>query len=139
MLNDAIASALPTLRAEAEAMMVDSCRIERQTGTTISDAPPFDEVPTYETVYEGKCRVQRPSVGVGQNDADAGMHQFGVDALTAQLPLSALGIERKDRLTVTALGDVSDPELLNVVATVRSNAAKTHATKRVLVCEEVVS
>ena len=56
----------------------------------------------------------------------------------AQLPLSATGIPRGARVTVTAIGDTTDPDLLGLVATVRANLTKTHPTKRTLVCEEVI-
>ena len=57
MLAHDIASALPLLRAEAEALMVDACVIAYPTGTTAG--PGGEDVTTYgDPVYEGRCKVQ---------------------------------------------------------------------------------
>ena len=69
-----------------------------------------------------------------------------------QVPLAALGVKADDRVTITAVNGIddyealraaflanplegSDPESLGLVASVRTNQHKTHATKRTLVCE----
>lgn len=137
MLADAIRAALPELRAEAERTMVDSCTIRRPNGTTL-DPETLEEVPAYLDVYAGPCRVQR-SGALSPGEQAPGGYEFGVDAVLSQLPLSATGILRGDVFTVTAVGDISDPDLLDVVATVQANLTKTHATKRTLVCEQVAS
>lgn len=136
MIGDDIAAALPELRAQAESMMVDTCVIERPTGSEPSPTPPFEMVDTYATVYEGKCRVQRPGSSVGNNESVTGGVEFGINAATFQLPLSAAGVRRGDRVRVTGIGS-SDPDLLGLTATVKANLTKTHPTKRTLVCEEV--
>ena len=115
--------------------MVDSCRIERATGTTI-DPDTLAEVPVYETVYEGRCRVQRPG-SLAPRESVAGGFEFGINTVTLQAPLSATGVRKYDRATVTAIADTTDPDLLGLVATVRANLTKTHPTKRTLICEEV--
>ena len=130
-----IAAALPELRAAAESLMVDSCRIERATGTTI-DPDTLAEVPVYETVYEGKCRVQRPG-SLAPRESVAGGFEFGIDTVEVQAPLSAAGLRKYDRVTMTDVADTTDPDLLGLVATVRANLTKTHPTKRTLICEEV--
>jgi len=66
-----------------------------------------------------------------------GGFEFGVKSLLAQLPLSAVGVERGMRVTVVGVGPLTDLDLLDVVATVQANLSKTHPTKRTLVCEEV--
>ena len=135
MLADAIREVLPVLRAEAEAMMVDSCTVTRADGGTQMDPVTLEEVPTSTTVWSGKCRVQRSGALSPREASGAAGFEFGIDSLLIQLPLSATGIKRGDVLTVTAA--TGDPDLLNVKATVQANMAKTHATKRTLVCEEV--
>lgn len=137
MLNDAITAALPQLRTEAEAMMVDHCTIKRQTGTTISDVPPFDEVPTYEPVWSGKCRVQTQARVVG--DAAAGEHTFTVEQLILQLPIDGTDVVREDDVA-TIDESPNDPAQVGRVLIVRGGTrGKTHATKRSLACEEVSS
>jgi len=89
----------------------------------------------FETAYEGPGRIQRPGTQPAQTVS--GEVEFGIGTVYAQLPLSATGIKRNARVTVLAIGDTTDPDLLGVVATVQANLTKTHPTKRTLVCEEV--
>ena len=116
--------------------MTDTVKVERDTGRVTPDPVTLEEVPIFDVVHEGKARVQR-SGQLSPRELVAGEVEFGVNALMVQLPLSALGIKKGDRVTVTAVDAVSDPDLLGLVATVQANLAKTHATKRTLVCEEV--
>lgn len=135
MLWDDIAAALPELRAHAVSMMRDIVIVERQTGTT-TDPVTLEETPTYSTIYSGGARVQR-SGQLAPRDQVAGEVEFGLNALMIQAPLSAVGIRKGDRVTVTSVGIETDPDLLGLVATVQANLTKSHPTKRTLVCEEV--
>ena len=135
-LGSDLAAALPELRAQAESMMFDTVRVERETGTTTPDPVTLEEVPVFEVVRESKARVQR-SGQLSPHETVAGEVEFGVNALMVQLPLSATGVKKGDRVTVVAVDAASDPDLLGLVATVQANLTKSHATKRTLVCEEV--
>ena len=136
-LADSIAAALPGLRAEAESLMVDACTITRPgTGTgTVNETTGEVTPPAPTTVYAGKCRVQRPGASTSQNST-AGDYEIGVNTLLVQLPVTALGVKRGDDFTLTAVGPLTDADLLGSKAEVRANLAKTHATKRTLICEE---
>lgn len=112
-------------RALAEALMVDTVLIERQTGTT-TDPDTLAEVPVWTTIYEGKGRIQR--AGSQPTDSVSGGAEFGVGDFTTQLPVTVTGPARGDRATVAARG---------IVGTVKGDRDKTHETKRTLVCEEV--
>lgn len=142
MIHDDIARVLPELQAHAESMMVDACRIERRAvdengePVRVMDPETLAYEDSWETVYEGKARVQRPSTS-SDHAADAGEFQFGVESVELQLPIAVAGVRRGDRVTVTS--STFDPDLLDVVATVRVNLTKTHPTKRTLICEEVSS
>lgn len=136
MIGDDLAAALPELRAQAESMMRDTVKVERDTGEVDTDPDTLEETPIFATVHEGPGRVQR-SGQLSPRETVAGEVEFGVNALMVQLPLSAMGIRKGDRVTVTAIGAVSDPDLLGLVATVQATLTKSHATKRTLVCEEV--
>lgn len=136
MLGDDIAAELPYLRAEAESLMVDTLLVEVLTGNTTTDPVTLAEVPEWAEVYAGPGRIQRPGA-LSPREQVSGAYEFGVKSLLAQLPLSAVGIERGMRVTVTAVGPLTDLDLLDVVATVQANLSKTHPTKRTLVCEEV--
>lgn len=136
MIGDDLAAALPELRAQAESMMRDTVLVERYNGGFTRDPVTLEDTPTFDTVYDGPGRVQR-SGQLSPHETVAGEVEFGVNALMVQLPLSAAGVKKGDRVTVTAVGPVSDPDLLGLVATVQANLSKSHATKRTLVCEEV--
>ena len=142
MIIDDIARALPELRAHAESMMQDTVVIESRAldengePVRVMDPETLAYVDSWETVYEGAARVQRPGT-TSDHAADAGEFQYGVESVELQLPIAAVGVRRGDRVTVTS--STFDPDLLDVVATVRVNLTKTHPTKRTLVCEEVSS
>lgn len=136
MINSEITPALRELRAHAESLMVDAVLIEHPTGEMTQDPVTLEDVPAYAAIYAGKARIQRTGALSSQDDV-SGDYEFGVDAVIVQAPLAATGVVRGDRVTVTALGPLSDPDLLGLVATVRANLTKTHPTKRTLMCEEV--
>lgn len=130
-----VASIVARGRRAAEALMVDTVTVERQTGTTM-DPNTLAEVPVLTEIYEGRGRVQRPGGSAARDDV-SGATEFGLSTVLVQLPLSATGVLRGDRVSVTAIGATTDPDLFGLVATVQTNLTKTHPTKRTLVCEEV--
>ena len=131
-----LAETLAQGRAMAESLMRDTVLVERANGGVTTDPTTLEETPTYDSVLTGPGRVQRSGQLTPQEQV-AGEVEFGVNALIVQLPLSAEGIRKGDRVTVTAVGPMSDPDLLGLVATVQANLTKCHPTKRTLVCEEV--
>lgn len=145
MIHDAIAAALPELRAHAESLMVDSCTIARrrldENGEPVREMDPvtLELTDVWDEVYAGRCRVQRPgAVMVGREPVVGGV-EYNVETIHVQVPLTVLGVKADDRVTITAVGAISDPDSLGMVLSVRVNQHKTHATKRTLVCEEVTS
>ena len=115
--------------------MQDAVLVERQTGTT-TDPDTLEDVATWATVHEGPARIQR-TAQVSPSEQVVGEVEFGINAVIVQMPLAAVGIKKGHRVTVTAVGATSDPDLLGLTATVQANLTKTHPTKRTLVCEEV--
>lgn len=145
MIHDAIAAALPELRAHALRLMVDSCAITRrrlgEDGEPVREMDPvtLELTDVWDEVYAGRCRVQRPgAVMVGREPVVGGV-EYNVETVHVQVPLTALGVKTNDRVTITAVGAISDPDSVGMVLSVRVNQHKTHATKRTLVCEEVAS
>lgn len=140
MLGDAIGGTLPLLRAQAESLMQDTCRIDRQrvdeNGDPVRDMDPvtLELTEVWDEVHSGPCRAQRRDVSSSPEQV-AGEFEFEVSPLEMQLPIAAVGIKRMDRVTITAA--TFDPELVGVVATVLTSRAKTHATKRELICKVV--
>lgn len=140
MLHDGIAAALPMLRAHAESLMVDACRVERQrvdgNGDPVYDLDPetLAEVPVFDEVHAGRCRVQRREVTATPEQV-AGGFEFGVASVEVQLPIGVAAPARGDRVTVTAA--TFDPSLVGSQVVVVAVPVKTHATKRVLMCRGV--
>lgn len=145
MLSDDIAAALPELRAHAESLMVDSCTITRrrldEDGEPVREMDPvtLELTDVWDEVWAGRCRVQRPGAVMVGREPVVGGAEYNVETVHVQVPLSVLGVKADDRVTVTAVGAISDPDSVGMVLSVRVNQHKTHATKRTLVCEEVAS
>lgn len=126
------ASVLARGRAAAEALMVDACTIQHQTGTT-TDRLTGRTSPVYATVYTGACRVQQ-AVALGSR-VEAGEVEPVLLRLEVQLPVVGTeGIERGDLVTITA--SVHDADLVGRVFRVRDVHHKTHATARRIQAEE---
>ena len=145
MIADDIAAALPELRAHAESLMVDSCTVTRrrldESGEPVREMDPvtLELTDVWDEVYAGRCRVQRPgAVMVGREPVVGGV-EYNVETVHVQVPLTVLGVKADDRVAITAVGAISDPDSAGMVLSVRVNQHKTHATKRTLVCEEVAS
>jgi len=122
-------------RAAAEALMIDTCLIERHTGTTTDDLTGA-VVDTYTQVYSGKCKFQStPGAAIGQR-ADPGEATAVVGVTQVHLPVAtSAGIRRGDRVTATAC--VNDPDLVGRVLKVKDNVKKSFATAHRLTVEEV--
>lgn len=114
--------------------MIDACIIDRQTGETTDDYG--NVTPTYETVYEGKCRIM--SWAVVTTSPDVGQQRVDLLRFFVHVPVSARGIRVSDRVTMTSS---RDPELLEEGRNFRIEnlAHKTDQTARRLPVEEIVS
>jgi hypothetical protein len=118
-------SALARGRAAAERMMVDSCTIRRRTGE--STAPDGNVTPTYLSPdpYTGRCRVQQRTAAA--TPADAGEAYALMLSLEVQVPMSVVGVQADDEVTITAS---VDPDLVGRTFLVRALAHATHKTAR---------
>lgn len=114
--------------------MVDTCTIRRRTGEA-TNAETGQIIPTYATLYSGKCRIQQQKEGsVPQNAGEAYIRML---PLQVQLPMSVTGLAVGDEVTVDA--SVHDGDLPGRVFIVRDLAHKSHATARRVTCEERTS
>ena len=123
-------------RAQAESRMCDTCKVERQSGTTLYDNG--SESPTYTTLYTGKCRVQIRGTTTAQSIRDVGDQQVSVLSTEVQFPVvGSEGFEVRDR--VTMLTAASDADLVGRVFRISQPASKSEATARRLQCVEVTA
>ena len=131
MLVDDIAWALPELRQQAEALMVDWCTVERGGGSSSTfnpDTGSWDTAGAGALVYEGRCQVR------SQNAAEvmAAEQEVGQHVYVVNLPWDTTGVARGDRVTVV---ESADPWLQDRTLTVTDVHGATNVTKRRLLCE----
>ncbi|MEU8186012.1 DUF6093 family protein [Micromonospora carbonacea] len=112
-------------RAAAERLMVDACTIRRVTSEDGSDGD-GNVIREYEDLYVGPCRVQQTSAQAAQEDVGEDFQLML--RLEVHLPMSVVGLEVGDEVTITA--SAHDPDLPSRVFLVRDLAHKTHATAR---------
>ncbi len=121
---------LPRIRAEAEQLLTDACRIERRAGDTVDPATK-NRVPTWSLVAESPCRVR--STGTQPRDALPGDEPLAVAGLTVSLPVALVDVRVGDRVLLSASGDAS---LVGVPLYVRSvQRGSQLALRRLLVSE----
>lgn len=135
MLGDDIARELPNMRAHAESMMVDSCRIVRlgprgEMDQATGKYPPRDET----TIYEGRCRFRTRSTATSTDDAAGRL----VDSqqLEVHLPVSTSGDVARDDI-VEAVAVTFDPSAEGRRYTVVGRHDASLATARRLPIVEV--
>jgi hypothetical protein len=119
------AALIARARTAAEAGMVDSCTIRHRTGET-TDENSGTITPAWSALYTGKCRVQQQQAQAQQQDA--GEDYLLLLRLEVQVPMSVVGLEVGDEVTITA--SVHDPDLPGRVFLIRDLAHKTHASAR---------
>jgi hypothetical protein len=116
-----------TLRgqAAAERLMVDACVVTRVSGSTV-DPETGAIVPTFATVYSGKCKIQMQTAVT--NPSVVGEAAVFVSEPHLHVPMSATGLQPDDRVTVTV--SVLDPDLVGKVGHLRGPWAETFTTAR---------
>ena len=124
---------LEEARSAALEGMVDTCTIRRVTGqATDADG---NITPTYTALYSGVCRVQQQQPYAERHDA--GQAYLLLLRLEVQLPMTVVGLQPDDLLTVVT--SVMDADLPGRVFVVRDLAHKTDASSRRIQCQEVTS
>ena len=125
-----------TLRGQAFALatvLKDSCTITRITGQSTNTQTGV-VTNTTATIYSGKCRVQRlPSGGLAR-PATVGEAQVWQDPLWVQTPVSVVGLQVGDLVTITASFNAG---LVGRTFWVKGLPEKTFNTMHRFACEEV--
>lgn len=120
-------------RIAAEMLMVDQCTAKRVAGQT--ETPDGVLIPTYSTVYSGKCKVQQ-TVSQSTNP-DAGGHQFTVLDFAVHIPVNAPDLAIDDIVTIDS--SANDTRLLNHSYRVVELFRKSFATAQRIRVKEVVA
>lgn len=126
MLADDIAAALPGLRAETEALMVDSCVITKPgTGSVWDDdAGVYVDAPRV-VVYEGRCRWRNAYPAPQQ--VQAGGVVWASDIVIISIPVGeAGGVETGCEIELVA--SALDPASVGVRASVMADHVQTFST-----------
>jgi len=111
-------------RKQAELLMESTCVIKRQTGTT-PDSNGV-EVPTYSTIYTGKCRLRMPDAR--PNTVVAAGQSIAVQAPILSIPVTATG---SGNVRTDDIATISSPLDGNtVVARIAGFHSQTHSTAR---------
>lgn len=122
-----MAAAMAQAIALRESLMVDTCRVTRDTGESTEDAD-GNVIPADPTVvYEGRCTIADPSTAIlaGRTSND----QAGVpDQRVLRVPHTA-ALDDGDRLTVTAAA-VSPGLIGEVFVVVGDEDHRSYATYR---------
>ncbi len=122
-------------RTAATALMVDACTIAHPgAAATFNAATGVYADPAGTVFYTGPCQIQ---VGLAVGGSDAGGAELTVLRLVVKVPVTVVGVEVDDVVTVTA--SLLDPDLVGRVFQVTAGHAKTFATARRLQVDEVTS
>jgi hypothetical protein len=128
--------ALGAGRAAAKGLMTDTVTVTRTTGAEGPVDPETGErqpAPTM-TVYSGAGKVQ--TYEPHESSSESGQHVYTEQRYHLHLPVTAAKVEVKDTVTVTA--SAMDPQLVGRSYLVAGEFAKTWATARRLLLDEVV-
>jgi hypothetical protein len=122
-------------RAAAEALMIDTVMVTRQTGAT-TDTDTGVVTPIYSTVYTGKCKVQQSSPASGTTEV--GEAAVFLNQLQLHLPVTTTTalVAPDDIGTLTTC--VLDAGLVGKAFHLRAPLHKSFATARRFPMVEVV-
>lgn len=127
-----IESLLMDGRSAAEALMVDTCRIERP-GEVVTDPETGVVSRPFELVYEGRCKVQQTMAQ--SRSAEAGGAVLTVLDTRLDIPIGAGPIAVNDR--VSMLTGVYNPALVGNVYRITEPFEKSFPTAQRLRVEEL--
>ena len=117
--------------------MTDTVTVTYATGTMTQDPDTGSETPEYATRFTSKCKVQARQLQARQEEV--GGRTATTVSVELHLPISAPAVEVGDLCEITAVGSLSDVQLLGRVFRVVAPVAKSFATARRFDVTEVVS
>lgn len=129
-------------RADAQALMQDTCQITRVTGYAAQDEISMREVPVTVPVLTSMCRLQvqgtAASGSLQLSEVESGAHVETVARVILVLPYDTVGVRVNDLATITALGPGTMPTELGRQLRVVGFSPKTHATALRVQVEDVL-
>lgn len=115
--------------------MVDTWKIEEDTGRTEQDPETGDELPVLDPVFESKGRLQIRSV-LSAAERDAGGAQMVTSRMELHLPWDCDQVKPGLYATCTATGAGSDARMVGMKVRIVGPTNKTYATATRLIVEE---
>ncbi len=122
-------------RADAEARMLDQCRIEYPTGRMVQDETTGREVPQYATRFTTRCRVKAGTMAI----AEGGGRELVTLRRELHIPVSSPATFDGDRAVMTFVHPTTDPTLAGAVLTLGAVAVGSQTTARRIDVEEVAT
>jgi hypothetical protein len=132
-----VTGVLPELRTMAESLMTDTCIVRRDTGDTAQSSTTGTVENVYTDLFTSKCKVQARNL-VSQ-DAEVGGRTATSVRLEVHLPLDAAVVQARDVVEITAVGALSDVQLLGRKFVITAPVAKSFSTARRYEVEAYVS
>ena len=117
--------------------MSDTGIMRRPTGRTIQDADTGSEVPALDDLFTSKCKIQARNLQA--TSAEVGGRTAVSVRVELHLPTSAPDVQAGDVFEVTAVGTLSDLQLLGHKFRVVAPVGKSYATARRLEVVEVIA
>lgn len=127
---------LASRQRRAARQMTDTVAVTYANGTTFDEAT-GTTVPNYTTRFTSKCKVQTRSLVA--RDAEVGGRTATTVTVELHLPVDVPAVEVGDVCEITAVGALSDVQLLGRKFRVVAPVGKSFATARRLDVEEIVS
>jgi len=118
----------------AESLMVDTCTVKYQSGTSFNGTTGLEE-PTYTTRFTSPCKVQARELQ--SSERDSGGHEATIVRMSVHLPMSAGAVSVDDIVTITA--SAHDAQLVGRTFRVLTPVGKSFATARRVEVEDVVA
>lgn len=109
---------------------VDACTLQKPTGNSTNGSTGVVTATFGAAYYSGPCKVQ----GGMANAADVGEKYLAMNSPIIHVPISVVGAEQDDLVTITA--SAHDPDLVGRTFRIQGPTHKTGLTARRLQCVE---
>lgn len=137
MLANDVAWALPQLRREAEARMLDTWEFRLPTGGWVYDPNAQTEVQAFDVLFTSRGRLTSGAAMV--RDVEVGGRSAGMVTRELHIPVDSPAVPANAYAVCTAIDPTSDPTLLGARVEFSGSSPASQKTARRLQVTEVVS